>query len=101
MDEGYRIETRGKKKGEKIFPSAGTKARIKSLFNLMYDYALEYEIVTVNYARTFDISEDIMKEKEASKRSHIPFSDNELNILWENVGKVKYIDWILIQCYMG
>lgn len=101
MDEGYRIETRGKKKGEKVFPSAGTKARIKSLFNLMYDYALEYEIVTVNYARTFDISEDIMKEKEASKRSHIPFSDNELNILWENVGKVKYIDWILIQCYMG
>ena len=101
MNEGYRIETRGKQKGEKVFPSAGTKARIKSLFNLMFDYALEYEIVTVNYARTFDISDDIMKEKEEAKRSHIPFTEDELKILWDNVGKVKYVDWILIQCYMG
>lgn len=101
MDEGYRIETRGKQKGEKVFPSAGTKARIKSLFNLMFDYALEYEIVTVNYARTFDIADDILKEKEEAKRSHIPFTEDELKTLWANVGKVKYVDWILIQCYMG
>lgn len=24
-----------------------------------------------------------------------------MNILWENVEKVKFVDWILIQCYMG
>lgn len=101
MDEGYRIETRGKKKGKKVFPSASTKARIKSLFNLMFDYALEYEIVTMNYARTFDVSDDIIKEKEESKKNHIPFSEDELETLWDNVGKVKYVDWILIQCYMG
>lgn len=101
MDEGYRIETRGKKKGEKVFPSASTKARIKSLFNLMFDYALEYEIVTMNYARAFDVSDDIIKEKEESKKNHIPFSEDELETLWDNVGKVKYVDWILIQCYMG
>ncbi len=101
MDEGYRIETRGKKKGEKVFPSASTKARIKSLFNLMFDYALEYEIVTMNYARTFDVSDDIIKEKEESKKNHIPFSEDELKTLWDNVGKVKYVDWLLIQCYMG
>ena len=101
MDEGYRIETRGKKKGEKVFPSASTKARIKSLFNLMFDYALEYEIVTMNYARTFDVSDDIIKEKEESNKNHIPFSEDELETLWDNVGKVKYVDWILIQCYMG
>ena len=101
MDEGYRIETRGKKKGEKVFPSASTKARIKSLFNLMFDYALEYEIVTMNYARTFDVSDDIIKEKEESKKNHIPFSEDELETLWDNVGNVKYVDWIIIQCYMG
>lgn len=101
MDEGYRIETKGNRKGEKILPTAGTKARIKSLFNLMLDYALEYEIVDKNYARTFDISEDIVREKEESKRGHIIFSDSEMQILWDNVGKVKYVDWILIQCYMG
>ena len=101
MEEGYRIETKGKKKGEKIFPSAGTKSRMKSMFNLMFDYALEYEIVDRNYARTFEISADIIKEKEASTRGHIIFSDEEMRKLWDNVWKVKFVDWILIQCYMG
>lgn len=101
MEEGYRIETKGKKKGEKIFPSAGTKARMKSMFNLMLDYALEYEIVDRNYARTFEISSDIIKEKEAATRGHIIFSMDEMKTLWDNVGSVKFVDWILIQCYMG
>lgn len=101
MDEGFRIETQGKKKGQQIFASAGTKARIKSMFNLMLDYALEYEIVPTNYARTFDVSEEIVKEKEEAKRSHIIFTDAEIDILWENVGKAPYVDWILMQCYMG
>lgn len=101
MEEGYRIETKGKKKGEKVFPSAGTKARMKSMFNLMLDYALEYEIVDRNYARTFEISSDIIKEKEAATRGHIIFSMDEMKTLWDNVGSVKFVDWILIQCYMG
>ena len=101
MEDGYRIETRGKNKGEKVFPSANTKCRIKSLFNLMLDYALEYEIVDRNYARTFDIADDIVKEKEESKRDHIPFTPQEMKILWENVDTVQFVDWILIQCYMG
>lgn len=101
MDEGYRIEYRGKNKGQKVYATAGTKARIKSLFNLMLDYALEYEIVDKNYARTFEVSGDIRKEIEQSKKDHIPFSDNEIEILWENVDRVKFADWILIQSYMG
>lgn len=101
MENGFRIETRGKNKGEKVFATAGTKARIKSMFNLMFDYALEYEIVSINYARTFDVDDKILKEQEETKRSHFPFSDSELETLWENVDKVKYVDWILIQCYMG
>ena len=101
MEEGFRIEYRGKHKGEKIYASAGTKSRIKSLFNLMFDYALEFEIVDRNYARTFEISDDVVKEIESNKKDHIPFTDDELQILWDNVGKVKYADWILIQCYMG
>lgn len=101
MEEGYRIETKGKKKGEKIFPTAGTKARMKSMFNLMFDYALEYEIVDRNYARTFEISGDILKEKEEATRGHIIFSDDEMQKLWDNLWNIKYVDWILIQCYMG
>lgn len=100
-DANLRNPYRGKRKGEKITASAGTKARIKSLFNLMFDYALEYEIVQTNFARTFDISKDILKEKEEGKREYIPFTEKELQTLWDNVDKVKFVDWVLIQTYMG
>lgn len=101
MEDGYRIETKGKKKGEKIYAAPGTKTRIKSLFNLMYDYALEYELVDRNYARTFDISDDVLDKVEQNKHSHIIFTENEIKILWENIEKIKFTDWIIIQIYMG
>lgn len=101
MEDGYIIQSRGKNAGAKVPASAGTKARIKSMFNLMLDYALEYEIVDKNYARTFDLSNDIIREKEAATRGHINFTDSELKSLWNNVCKLRFVDWILIQCYMG
>lgn len=101
IDNGFRVETNGKQKGQKIYPTASTKSRIKSLFNLMLDYALEYEIVDKNYARTFEISDEIIKEKDENKKSHIIFTEYELQTLWSNVDTVPYVDWIIIQCYMG
>lgn len=101
MEDAYIIQTRGKHAGEKTLASPGTKSRIKSLFNLMFDYALEYELTDRNYARTFDLSNDIVKEKEAATRSHIPFKEHELEALWNALGSVKFVDWVLIQCYMG
>lgn len=88
-------------KGENRQPTASTKSRIKSLFNLMFDYALEYEIVDRNYARTFNISQDILDEKEQARRGHLPFSEEEINILWKNIDKIQYVDVLLIQCYSG
>lgn len=82
-------------------PSANIKSRIKSLFNLMYDYAVEYEIVDKNYSRTFDIGGNINKEKSKATRSHISFTDHEMLVLEDNAGKVPYADIVLIQCYMG
>lgn len=96
MDEGVAII-----KGEQKKPSAGIKSRIKSMFNLMLDFAVEYEIVDKNYARTFDVSDDIVQEREQSKRGHIPFTDDEMTTLWNNVDIKKYVDVILIQCYSG
>ena len=58
-------------KGKERTPTANIKSRIKSLFNLMLDYAVEYEIVDRNYARTFDISDNVIKEREEAKRDHI------------------------------
>ena len=83
------------------YPSAGIKTRMKSIFNLMLDYAVEYEMVDRNYARSFNMSSNISKEIEAEKKDHIPFTDEEMTILWDNVGKIKYVDVIIIQCYSG
>lgn len=96
MDDGVAII-----KGEERHATAGTKARIKSMFNLMLDYAVEYEIVDKNYARTFDVSDDIIREKEETKRGHIPFTEKEINTLWEHVDTNIYVDVVLIQCYSG
>lgn len=88
-------------KGVEKHPSAGVKSRIKSMFNLMFDYALEYELVERNYARTFNLSKDVIEESENTKRGHISFTDKELELLWKNVDKVDFVDVVLIQSYSG
>lgn len=100
MENGYRIEYRGKNKGKKIYPSASTKERIKSMFNMMFDFALKFELVEQNYARTFDVDKSIMLQIQKDKKHHIAFSKDEMNILWSHQDD-PYVDWILIQCYMG
>ena len=96
MEEGtstYRGETRT--------PSASMKNQIKSLFNLMLDYALEYELVDRNYSRTFNLSEETIKEIVTVKQEHIPFTDEEMDLLWQHVDDKMMVDVLLIQCYSG
>lgn len=96
MDEGtstYRGTTRT--------PSASMKNQIKSLFNLMLDYALEYELVDRNYSRTFNLSEETIKEIVTVKKEHISFTDEEMDLLWQHVDDKIMIDVLLIQCYSG
>lgn len=88
-------------RGEEKHTSPNMKGRIKSLFNLMLDYALEYEIVDRNYARTFDISDDVVKEQQEAKRGHIIFSEEEMQKLWDNLYKIDWVDAVLFQCYSG
>lgn len=77
------------------------QSRIKSLFNIMLDYALEYEIVDRNYARTFALSDDLVKAKEKATKSHLAFSEEEIKTLWDNLDKVQYVNIILFQIYSG
>ena len=88
-------------KGKEKEPSANMKSRIKSLFNIMLDYAVEYEIADKNYARTFNLSSDIIDDTERVKRSHMPYTDDEIEILWNNLYKVNYVNVLLLQCYSG
>jgi integrase len=88
-------------KGKEQTPSAAMKNNIKSLFNLMLDYALEYEIVDRNYSRSFTLSEDVIHEIVTVKKSHIAFTDSEIQSLWAHVDDKSYVDAMLIQCYSG
>ncbi len=82
-------------------PNPNLKNQIKSLWNAMLDYALEYELVDRNYARTFKLSEDIFKDIHNIRKEHIPFTDEEINILWSHIKDTPYVDMLLIQCYSG
>ncbi len=82
-------------------PDARTQNAIKSIFNLMFDYALEYELIEKNYSRSFKLSDDLIKEITSIKNGHIPFSDEEIELLWNNLENVQDIDMLLIQCYSG
>jgi integrase len=76
-----------------------TKGRMKSLYNLMYDYACESGIVTVNMARNFSMKgllKAIEKEREIKK----PFSIEDEYILWENIS-YGFTKMVLIGIYTG
>lgn len=83
-----------------IKATAGSQSKIKALLNLLFDYAVEYELTDKNYSRAFSLPKDVA-EKSQQHRSHIAFTNEEMEILWNSVDTYRFIDWILIQCYMG
>lgn len=72
------------------------KIQIKTLLGKMFDYAIENEIVEKNPARSFKLDENTDTEQP-----HIDFADSEMKALLENVGKIPYLDLLIIQCYTG
>lgn len=96
IDEGVSI-TGGKERTA----TAQMKNQIKSLFNMMLDYAVEYELVDRNYSRTFKLSDETIKEITTTRTEHIPFTEEEMEKLWAHVNDKALIDAVLIQCYSG
>ncbi len=98
MENGIYVD----KKGESRTPSPSTKERIKSMFNLIYDYAVANEITDRNCARMFKLSKNIIEDCEALKRSHIPYTADEQKKLWDSIREEEsWSEIVLIQCYMG
>lgn len=96
MEEGVAII-----RGKEQHPTATMKNQIKSLFNMLLDYALEYELVDRNYSRTFNLTEETVKEIQSVKKEHIAFTDEEMDLLWANASSKQGVDILLIQCYSG
>jgi len=66
----------------------------KSVLNMIFDYAMEYELVSKNAARIAKVDERYIPT------SHQTFTDDEIKILWENITD-ETVRWLLIQCYTG
>ena len=101
MDKGYIIPDRGKEKGQKRYASACTKGRIKSMFNLMFDWAYAREIVDRNYARAFELDKETKIKQVREKRKNTIFSKEEIDLLWKNVDKIAFADMVLCGIYSG
>lgn len=84
--------------GEKSSPQK--KNKIKILFNLLFDYAIEYEYADKNYARAFKLGKNIKDSMDESLEHHMIFTDKEMTILWQNIND-PIVKFILVQCYMG
>ena len=96
MEEGVAVI-----RGKAQHPTATMKNQIKSVFNMLLDYALEYELVDRNYSRTFNLTEETVKEIQSVKKEHIAFTDEEMDLLWANASSKQGVDILLIQCYSG
>lgn len=72
-----------------------TKARMKSMFNLVFRYAIKHDIVDKNYA---ELCNPVKVEKKNVK---IPFTLEEVKKLWDIVDQVPFVDMILIGIYTG
>ncbi|WP_394921477.1 tyrosine-type recombinase/integrase [uncultured Robinsoniella sp.] len=75
---------------------SATKSRMKSLFNMMYRYALRHEIVEKDYASLCNTV-----KKEAPQKEAIPFTSEEISLLWDNLNEIPFTDMILIGIYSG
>lgn len=88
-------------KGKIKTPSPNVQCMIKSIFNQMLDYALEWEIVDRNVAKNFKLDEEVVKASKTPTKSHIIFTDEEMQLLWDNIYRYNYVDALIIQCYSG
>jgi integrase len=73
----------------------GNLRKIKVLFNQLFKFAMENDIVNKDYA-TYVV---VGKNTEDSSRK--AFSDKEIKRLFEVVGNINYVDTILIMIYTG
>ena len=86
------------KSGKTATPSI--QKHMKTMFNLMMDYAIEYELIEHNYARDFTLSKEIRAALQTVD-AHTSFTDEEMKILWACTEKYKIARMIVISCYMG
>ena len=77
------------------------KVRIKNVLNLMYDFALSNDLVVQNYARSFSLSKEEVKNATRTENEHINYTDAEVSIIAHEVDNDPIIEILYIQMYSG
>lgn len=86
-------------KGKTIKPSDNSKSRMKSMFNLMYDYAVLANLVQYNPARQF-VLKGIQNKIERKRKDKSPISIEHESALWNDLD-FGYIRMVIINIYTG
>ena len=76
-----------------------TKSRMKSLYNLMYDFAVESQLVPVNLARQFNLK-NIQNKMKKERKDKIPFTPDHIALLLKNID-YGFTKMIIIGIYTG
>ena len=71
----------------------GTKGKFKGTVSQLFEYALQNDIVTKNYAKFIEINEKI-------EQTGSIFTEDEIKLLWENVDN-DIVQQLLILIYTG
>lgn len=113
IDDAHIDEDAGRKDA-----SINVKSKLKTIFNMMFDYAIVHGLVEQNYARQFIIKKTSKENQsidisslfdDGSKEitvdldnlgAHNPFTDVEMSKLWDHRYEY-YNDLVIIQCYTG
>lgn len=71
------------------------KKAFKNFWNQLFDYAIRNDINIKKYSSFIDIG------KKTTKLERVPFEENEIDLMWDNVDRMDFIDTILILIYTG
>lgn len=72
-----------------------TKRKIKTLFNLLYIFAINNDWIDKNYSTSVAVPDN------TTRTTRKPFTGEEINKLWESVYSIEFADTALIMAYTG
>ena len=75
--------------------ATGTLKRVKSYINMIFEQAMEMDIISKDYSKFIKLP------KHKAKIVRKIFTEEEISLLWDNVKELRYADVILILIYTG
>ena len=88
------------KAGKERHPTPQTLERMKQIITRILDYAVQYDLVSVNISKQVFLPKSTIKEALVTTSPHTNFSESEMAILWQHTDD-PLVRMILIGCYMG